>query len=179
MEAATDGAFEAQVANSVGCNIQLALSNKSPIPTCIKSITFERVLLCTQGYTQVKYSYAFIIMPGGFGTLDEFFETPDPGKKPKTITQFPIVLFGKEYHAELWDYLEYMATQGTIAREDLNLVLLTDSVIDGAGTTFKPIFQKNYKIRNGKRRWWLLRRTRRVLGELANPAPIAVSRRAP
>jgi uncharacterized protein (TIGR00730 family) len=76
----------------------------------------------------VKYSYAFVIMPGGFGTLDEFFETLTL-VQTKTITQFPIVLYGKEYHKDLWEYMEYRwRKQGTIAKEDLKLVLLTDSV---------------------------------------------------
>ena len=48
----------------------------------------------------IKYSYAFIIMPGGFGTMDEFFETLTL-VQTKTISQFPIVLFGKEYYREL------------------------------------------------------------------------------
>src|ERR1700749_3280111 len=75
----------------------------------------------------VKYSYAFIIMPGGFGTMDEFFETLTL-VQTRSINDFPIVLFGKEYYQDLWNYLEFMVNQGTVSPADLQLVLLTDSV---------------------------------------------------
>ncbi|WP_315824934.1 TIGR00730 family Rossman fold protein [Paraflavitalea speifideaquila] len=143
------GAYE-NGGNSVGCNIRLPFEQQAN-PWLHKSITFEYFFV--RKVVMVKYSYAFVIMPGGFGTLDEFFETLTL-VQTKTITQFPIVLYGKEYHRELWDYLEYMATQGTIAREDLNLVLLTDSVED-AMQHIHTYIQKNYQIKPTKRRWWL------------------------
>lgn len=150
MEAANRGAFENN-GRSVGCNIRLPFEQKAN-PYLHKSITFEYFFV--RKVILVKYSYAFIIMPGGFGTLDEFFETLTL-VQTKTITQFPIVLYGKEYHRDLWDYLEYMAQQGTIAREDLNLVLLTDSV-EEAMHHIQTYIQKNYKVKARKRRWWLL-----------------------
>ena len=58
----------------------------------------------------VKYSYAFIIMAGGFGTMDEFFETPTL-VQTNTFHAVSIVLFGKAYYRELWDYMEYMAQE--------------------------------------------------------------------
>jgi len=73
----------------------------------------------------------------------------------KTITQFPVVLFGKEYYFELWDYLQHMAKNGAISSEDLSLVLLTDSV-DEAMHHIQIYIQKNYKIKPRKRVWWLL-----------------------
>lgn len=149
MEAANRGAFEHD-GNSVGCNIRLPFEQKAN-PYLHKSITFEHFFV--RKVVLVKYSYAFIIMPGGFGTLDEFFETLTL-VQTKTITQFPIVLYGKEYHRDLWDYLEYMAQQGTIAREDLSLVLLTDSV-DEAMHHIHTYIQKNYKIKPRRRWWWL------------------------
>jgi uncharacterized protein (TIGR00730 family) len=92
MEAANRGAFE-NGGMSVGCNIQLPFEQKvnSYVHT---SITFEHFFV--RKTMLVKYSYAFIIMPGGFGTMDEFFETITL-IHTKTISQFPIVLFGKEY----------------------------------------------------------------------------------
>jgi uncharacterized protein (TIGR00730 family) len=99
-----------------------------------------------------KYSYAFIIMPGGFGTMDEFFETLTL-VQTRTITQFPIVLFGKEYYAELLDMLEHMANKGTISREDLSFVLLTDD-LEEAMKHIHTYISGNYKVKRRKRSWW-------------------------
>ena len=150
MEAANRGAFE-NGGMSVGCNIRLPfeqVANKY----VQKSITFEyffvrKVLL-------IKYSFAFIIMPGGFGTMDEFFQTLTL-IQTKTITTFPIVMFGKEYYKELMEAMEDMAKKGTISREDMDLVLLTDNVEEAMEHISKYI-RANYKIRPRKKLWWLL-----------------------
>ena len=150
MEAANRGAFENK-GMSVGCNIQLPfeqLANKY----LDVSITFEHFFV--RKVLMVKYSYAFIIMPGGFGTMDEFFETLTL-VQTKTITQFPIVLIGKEFFKELWDYLEFLAQQGTISREDLMLVKLTDS-IDESMDHIQTYITKYYKVVPRKKKWWLL-----------------------
>ena len=152
MEAANRGAFESG-GISVGCNIQLAFE-QMPNPYMNKSITFEHFFV--RKVLLVKYSYAFIIMPGGFGTMDEFFETLTL-IQTKTITQFPIVLFGKEYYKELWDVLEHMAANGSIAREDMSLVLLTDDV-DEAMSHIRTYISTNYKIKPRKRYLWLMER---------------------
>ena len=78
----------------------------------------------------IKYSYAFIIMPGGFGTMDEFFETLTL-VQTRTIANFPIVLYGKEYYRPLKEMLGWMAEQGTISKKDLSLVLITDDINEG------------------------------------------------
>jgi uncharacterized protein (TIGR00730 family) len=148
MEAANRGAFE-NSGKSVGCNIQLPFEQK-PNPYMNKSITFEHFFV--RKVLLVKYSYAFIIMPGGFGTMDEFFETLTL-VQTKMITQFPIVLFGTDYYKDLWEYLEYMAQQGTINRDDLSLVLLTDDV-DEAMNHITTFIKKNYKIKPRKKQWW-------------------------
>lgn len=149
MEAANRGAYENGYP-SVGCNIMLPFEQKAN-PYLNKSLMFEHFFV--RKVVMVKYSYAFIIMPGGFGTMDEFFETLTL-VQTKTITQFPIVLFGKLYHQELWDYLEFMAEQGTIAKEDLNLVLLTDD-IDEAMHHIQSYITSNFKVKPRKRQWWL------------------------
>lgn len=149
MEAANRGAFEAN-GGSVGCNIQLPFEQKEN-PYLHKSITFEHFFV--RKVLLVKYSYAFIIMPGGFGTMDEFFETLTL-IQTKTITQFPVVLYGKEYYRELWEYIQYMAGQGMITREDLELVLLTDD-IDEAMRHIHTYISKNYKIKPRRKQWWL------------------------
>ena len=149
MEAANRGAFEAGGA-SVGCNIQLPFE-QHPNPYMQKSITFEHFFV--RKVLLVKYSYAFIIMPGGFGTMDEFFETLTL-VQTKSITEFPIVLFGKEFYQPLLDNIEWMAQQGTISTEDMNLVLITDSV-DEAMNHIMHYIKTNYKVRPRKRLRWL------------------------
>jgi len=149
MEAANRGAFE-NGGESVGCNIQLPFEQKAN-PYLHKSITFEHFFV--RKTMLVKYSYAFIIMPGGFGTLDEFFETLTL-VQTKVITNFPIVLYGKQYHKELMEYMEYLVIQGTIQREDLSLVLVTES-IDEAMEHISTYITTNYKIKPRKRFWWL------------------------
>ena len=152
MEAANRGAFE-NGGISVGCNVQLPFEQE-PNPYMNKWITFEHFFV--RKVLLIKYSYAFVIMPGGFGTMDEFFETLTL-IQTKTITQFPIVLFGKEYYKELWDVLEHMANNGSIAKEDLSLVLLTDDISE-AMSHIRSYIKTNYKIMPRKRSPWLVER---------------------
>jgi uncharacterized protein (TIGR00730 family) len=149
MEAANRGAFENGGA-SVGCNIQLPFEQKEN-PYIQTSITFEHFFV--RKVLLTKYSYAFIIMPGGFGTMDELFETLTL-VQTKVVTQFPIVLFGKEYYHELWDMFEHMAEKGTISKEDLSLVLLTDDT-EEAMNHIHAYVKTNYKVKPRKRFWWL------------------------
>lgn len=149
MEAANRGAYENN-GYSVGCNIQLPFEQK-PNKYMHKSITFEHFFV--RKVLLIKYSYAFIIMPGGFGTMDEFFETLTL-VQTKSINQFPIVLFGKEYYNDLWDYLGLMAERGTITPDDLKLVLLTDD-IDEAIRHIKTYLDTNYHVRPKSKLWWL------------------------
>src|SRR5215217_6744081 len=93
MEAANRGAYE-NGGMSVGCNIRLPfeqVGNKY----VHKSYTFEHFFV--RKTLLIKYSYAFIILPGGFGTMDEFFETLTL-IQTKTLTTFPMVLIGKQYY---------------------------------------------------------------------------------
>lgn len=153
MEAANRGAFESG-GNSVGLNIRLPfeqVANKY----VQKSITFEYFFI--RKTLLIKYSYAFIIMPGGFGTMDEFFETLTL-VQTKTITTFPLVLFGKEYYKELMEAMQDMALKGTISKEDMNLVLITDDIDEAMEHIFKYI-RTNYKIKPRRRLWWLLEKS--------------------
>jgi uncharacterized protein (TIGR00730 family) len=150
MEAANKGAFENKGV-SVGCNIILPHEQQAN-PYLTRSINLKyffvrKVLL-------VKYSYAFVIMPGGFGTMDEFFETLTL-VQTKVINDFPIVLFGTEYYAPLLATMQDMAKQGTIAPEDMQLVLLTDDVNEAIAHIAKYI-SLNYKVKKRRRLWWLL-----------------------
>ncbi|HMU44803.1 MAG TPA: TIGR00730 family Rossman fold protein [Chitinophagaceae bacterium] len=152
MEAANRGAFENK-GMSIGCNIRLPFEQHAN-PYVHKSVTFEHFFV--RKVLLVKYSYAFIIMPGGFGTMDEFFETLTL-VQTNTISQFPIVLFGKEYYEPLLRNIEWMASQGTISTEDMKLVLVTDSV-DEAINHIRTYISTNYKIKPRKRLWWLFER---------------------
>ena len=150
MEAANRGAYETG-GRSVGCNIRLPfeqVANKY-VHT---SVTFEYFFV--RKTLLIKYSYAFIIMPGGFGTMDEFFETLTL-VQTKTITGFPLVLFGKNFYKELWEAMQDMVAKGTISKEDMNLVLLTDDVQEAMDHIIKYI-KANYKIIPRKKLWWLL-----------------------
>ncbi len=148
MEAANRGAFE-NGGISVGINIKLPFEQHEN-PYVHKSFTLNYFFI--RKVMLVKYSYAFVIMPGGFGTMDEFFETLTL-VQTKTINDFPIVLFGVEYFKPLMDYCTYMAEQGTISPEDLELVLLTDNM-DDAMNHISTYVERNYKVKPRKRLWW-------------------------
>ena len=149
MEAANRGAFEAS-GNSVGCNIQLPFEQK-PNPFVQTSFTFKHFFV--RKVMMVKYSVAFVIMPGGFGTMDELFETLTL-IQTNTITHFPVVLFGKEYYQPMINYLEEMVNHGTIKEEDLKLFLLTDGVEEGMQHINQFVTQHRGK-KPKKRLWWL------------------------
>ncbi len=150
MEAANRGAYE-NGGMSVGCNIKLPFEQKAN-KYVNKSITFDHFF--ERKTLLIKYSYAFICMPGGFGTMDEFFETLTL-IQTKTITQFPIILFGKEFYKDLEELMGDMVKAQTINPEDLQLVLITDSV-DEAMDHIRKYITGNYKIKSRKRLWWLI-----------------------
>ena len=149
MEAANRGAFE-NGGTSIGCNIKLPFEQKAN-PYVHTTITFDHFF--TRKVLLEKYSYAFIIMPGGFGTMDEFFETLTL-IQTKSITNFPIVIYGKEYYQPLMDYIQFMAVQKTISPEDMKLVLHTEN-IDEAMMHISTYVTTNYTIKPRKRLWWL------------------------
>lgn len=151
MEAANRGAFEHGGA-SVGCNIRLPFE-QLPNRYMHKCITFDFFFI--RKGMMLKYSYAFIVMPGGFGTMDEFFSTLTL-IQTRSITQFPMVLFGTEFYRPLMDTIELMKREGTISEEDLSLVKFTDN-IDEAMAHINSYLSKNYEIeKKRKPYWWLL-----------------------
>lgn len=122
MEAANRGAREAG-GGSVGCNIELPREQR-PNPYLDKWITFRYFFV--RKVMLVKYSVAFVALPGGFGTLDEVFETSTLIQTGK-IRDFPVVLVGVEFWQPLLDYLENsLERAGTIERRDLERLILTD-----------------------------------------------------
>jgi uncharacterized protein (TIGR00730 family) len=149
MEAANRGAFE-HGGQSIGCNIQLPFEQKVN-PYVQQSVTFEHFFV--RKVLLVKYSYAFIIMPGGFGTMDELFETLTL-VQTKSITQFPIILYGKSFYQPLVEQMNIMIKEGTLSIEDPNLILVTDDVNEAMNHIARYI-RKNYKVKPRKRLWWL------------------------
>lgn len=128
MEAANRGAREAG-GRSVGCNIELP-HEQHPNAYLDRSVTcryfFVRKVLL------FKYSYAFVALPGGIGTLDELSEALTL-IQTGTIANFPVVLIGRAYWRPLIDMLEAMATAGAISRHDLRLLLVTDDLDEATG----------------------------------------------
>ncbi len=123
MEAANKGA-KSVGGKSVGCNIVLP-HEQHPNPYLDKWVDMD--LFFVRKTMLIKYSYAFVVMPGGFGTLDEFFEALTLIQTDK-IKKFPIVLFCKEFHQKLMDYIVFMKEQGTISPMDIDLMFYTDDV---------------------------------------------------
>src|ERR1700756_72502 len=123
MEAANRGAKEAG-GRSVGCTIELPSEQPTNayLDRCVRMHYFfvRKTLL-------IKYSYAFIVMPGGAGTLDELFEALTLIQTHK-IRNFPIVIMGTTYWQELIDFVAKMAASGMINEADVNLLYATDSV---------------------------------------------------
>lgn len=149
MEAANRGAFEAG-GKSIGCNIKLPFE-QTPNPYTNISITFDYFFI--RKVLMVKYSYGFIIMPGGFGTMDEFFETLTLAQT-KVINDFPIVVMGKAYYEPFQQWMEKMIQGGTISPEDKQFMLFTDNEEEAIEHIAKYV-NKNYKVKPRKRLWWL------------------------
>lgn len=123
MEAANRGAFEAG-GTSVGCNIELPHEQKSNDYLTL-SLKFKYFFVRKMMF--VKYSNAFIIFPGGFGTLDELFESLTLIQTRK-IRNFPVVLYGSSYWSGMIDWIRStVLSKANIAEEDLKLLHLTDS----------------------------------------------------
>ncbi|HEV2761562.1 MAG TPA: TIGR00730 family Rossman fold protein [Pyrinomonadaceae bacterium] len=123
MEAANRGALEAGGV-SVGCNIELPFEQKSN-PYLTRSINFKYFFVRKTMF--VKYSTAFVIFPGGYGTLDELFESLTLIQTRK-IRNFPVVLFGTAFWSKMLEWIEeVMLAEGKISAPDLRLMHITDS----------------------------------------------------
>ena len=124
MEAANRGAREAGGV-SIGCNIQLP-KEQVPNPYLDKFVEFEHFFV--RKLMLVKYSSAFVVMPGGFGTLDEAFEVVTL-VQTKKLESFPIVAMGGSFWNELREFVtDTMIAAGTISEADLDVMQLADDV---------------------------------------------------
>lgn len=124
MEAANKGACDAG-GMSVGLGIELPfeqeLNEWVDVGVLFRYFFVRKTMF-------VKYAQAFVILPGGFGTLDELFEALTLVQTRK-VTRFPVILFGSAYWAGLVDWIrDTMVAQGTVGPNDLELLHVTDSV---------------------------------------------------
>lgn len=158
MEAANRGAMDARAAGarslSIGCNIELPHEQK-PNPYLDRFVDFRYFFI--RKVMLIKYSYAFVILPGGFGTLDEMFEAMTLIQTGK-IRNFPVVVMGTSYWGEMFRFVaEKMVEAGTISVEDLRLFYITDSP-EAAIEHIRTHAIDGFKLRampRAPKRWWL------------------------
>ncbi len=139
MEAANRGAYESG-GRSIGCNIVLPGEQK-PNPYMHRWVTIRYFFV--RKYLLLKYSYGFVVFPGGFGTLDELFEAATL-VQTGVIDEFPIAIIGKNYYQPLKHLLESMVHEGTILKEDFDRLLFTDD----------PSEAMSYMLQYVRRRPW-------------------------
>jgi len=153
MEAANRGAKE-MGGRSIGCNIELPVEQK-PNAYLDQWITFHHFFV--RKVMLVKYSYAFVALPGGLGTLDEIFETATLIQTGK-IQEFPLVLIGREFWQPLLDFMrERLIHAGTIDRADAERFFVTDSP-EEAVASLAEVAKRRFEATHGPRmkRWLLL-----------------------
>jgi hypothetical protein len=152
MEAANRGAREVG-GRSIGCNIILP---KEQRPNPYLDLWVEFRYFFVRKVMLAKYSYAFIVMPGGFGTLDEFFEIATLIQTGK-MQGFPIVLVGKDYWKGLMTFLEGpVFTTGSIALPDLQLIKLTDDPDEAIEWISEAVIEKyGLKYAQVKKPFWI------------------------
>jgi uncharacterized protein (TIGR00730 family) len=173
MEAANRGAREVG-APSVGCNIILP---KEQVPNAYVDRWLEFRYFFVRKVMLVKYSYAFVVLPGGFGTMDEIFECATLIQTGK-IKDFPLVLMGTEYWQPLHDFLCHrMVEEKTILPADCERILFTDSVdtameriLSAATGQFGLVWQAA-----PPRRWYLGESSPPRAASPAPPHPLAPS----
>ena len=136
MQAANEGAFQ-QGAHSVGLNIELPHEQK---PNPMQDIRLSFRYFFVRKLMFVKYSIGYVVFPGGFGTLDEFFESLTLIQTRK-IRHFPVILYGSDFWSGLIDWLKaQVLTQGCIEDDDMELFHLVDNVNE-----VLPIIQSHFE----------------------------------
>jgi uncharacterized protein (TIGR00730 family) len=139
MEAANRGAKEGG-GLSVGCNIVLPFE-QTPNPYLDIFIEFDHFFI--RKVMLVKYSSAFVVLPGGYGTLDEAFETVTLMQTDK-IDDFPLISMGKEFWRPMADFMrDTLVTRGTIGKRDIHLWSPTDSVEEAMQIILEAVARQN------------------------------------
>ena len=149
MEAANRGAKD-ENGLSIGCNIVLPMEQR-PNPYLDIVLSFNHFFV--RKVLLIKYSYAFVVLPGGFGTMDELFEVITLIQTDK-IKKFPIVLVGKNYWQPLFEQLHLMASEQTIDINDLELLKITDNVKEGMEHINQIITEHFVQNQEYKPKWW-------------------------
>ncbi|MGE0133932.1 MAG: TIGR00730 family Rossman fold protein [Dehalococcoidia bacterium] len=154
MEAANRGAREGG-GPSIGCNIRLP-HEQAPNPYLDTWIEFDHFF--ARKVMLVKYSYAFVVMPGGFGTLDEAAEAMTL-IQTKKIEDFPVIFMGTQYWEPFRQFVrQSLLGQLTIDPEDVERVLFTDSpevAVEAIRRAAIERFGLQYGPLRPRRRWWL------------------------
>ncbi|MGE0226968.1 MAG: TIGR00730 family Rossman fold protein [Dehalococcoidia bacterium] len=154
MEAANRGAREGG-GPSIGCNIRLP-HEQAPNPYLDTWIEFDHFF--ARKVMLVKYSYAFVVMPGGFGTLDEAAEAMTL-IQTKKIEDFPVIFMGTQYWEPFRQFVrQSLLGQLTIDPEDVDRVLFTDSpevAVEAIRRAAIEKFGLRYGPSRPRRRWWL------------------------
>ena len=123
MESANAGAH-AGGGGSIGLTIHLPLLEEPLNPHVLVPVPFHYFFLRKLAF--VKYSCAFVCLPGGYGTLDEVFEALNL-RRTRRLEPFPVILLGSRYWSGLYDWLRETAVmEGTLGREDLDLIEIMD-----------------------------------------------------
>jgi uncharacterized protein (TIGR00730 family) len=142
MEAGNKGAKLAGV-QSVGLNIELPFEQHIN-PFVDLSVDFRYFF--TRKVMLVKYAQAFVIFPGGFGTMDELFESLTLIQTGK-VQNFPVILFGTQYWGGLVDWLKNsLLSGGKISSEDLDLLILTDSVEEARDAIVRSLHDREWRL---------------------------------
>lgn len=145
MEAGNRGAMDAG-GTSIGCNIELPMEQQ-PNPYQTSSLSFKYFFVRKTMF--IKYSNAYVIFPGGFGTMDELFE-PLTLIQTRKIRNFPVVLFGSQYWRGLLQWLtSTMLNEKMINPDDLGLMYLTDSPKDTVDFIIETCMASNNGNGNG------------------------------
>lgn len=150
MEAANRGAKDAN-GLSLGVNISLPFEQK-PNPYLDKWVEIKYFFV--RKVFLFKYSYGFIILPGGFGTADEMFETLTL-IQTKKMPWFPVVLMGKDFWKPLIQQMQAMDTEGTISPEDDDMLLISDDPEEAIQFISDLIKEHAPKKKHLRPVWWL------------------------
>ncbi|QOJ01895.1 MAG: TIGR00730 family Rossman fold protein [Phycisphaeraceae bacterium] len=151
MEAANRGARESG-GRSIGCNIKLPMEQR-PNPYLDTFAEFRYFFV--RKVMLVKYSYAFLCMPGGYGTMDELFEIATLVQTGK-VKDFPIVLMGCDYWSPLVRFLRTSMVAGaTISAGDMDLLTVTDDPEEAVAAIRRGVERTLPKI-TSRKRWWFL-----------------------
>lgn len=155
MEAANRGAKDVN-GRSVGCNIVLP-REQEPNPYLDKFVEFHYFFV--RKLMLAKYSYAFVALPGGYGTMDELFEIATLVQTGK-VEGFPIILAGTDYWKPMLEFLENtMVKHGTIDQVDVDRFVISDSPQEIAQHVAQVAIQKfGLKRGTAKPKWWLFER---------------------